>query len=180
MLCTTEYYSKWAVNSHLVGKSEGEVVLVVLHARLVYQGELSVGHLGHRVAAPEISTNHECLIRIIAAKTQMGGSVCKPKTTPKTTSTIDDALMCTKRCSPNAHVPLFVNPCHMLKPRHECISHAYLLPPLHPPKPIIPSAAETRAPLTSSQPLLGKSIVICMQLTSKTEREKVKQRSTAP
>ena len=42
----------------------------------------------------------------------------------------------------------------------------YLLPPLQLSKPIIPSAAETSAPLTSSQKFLGNTIVICAQWTS--------------
>ena len=39
--------------AHLgVGEGESEVILVVLHACFVHQLDASVGHLGHRVAAP--------------------------------------------------------------------------------------------------------------------------------
>lgn len=36
----------------LVGEGEGQVVLVVLHARFVHELYAAVGYLGHRVAAP--------------------------------------------------------------------------------------------------------------------------------
>lgn len=39
--------------SHLFGKGEGEVVLVVLHRRLVDELSTAIGHVGHRVTAPE-------------------------------------------------------------------------------------------------------------------------------